>query len=240
MKLGLRGTTVLLASGDDGVAPPEGPCLGDNEDIFVPDAVSSCPYMTSVGSTYIREGGKIGDPESATTSFPSGGGFSNIFATPSYQASAVSNYLTNHNPGYKSYNITDEKIPENSGIYNAGGRGYPDLSAWGDHGVLILGGEQIRERGTSMSAPLVAAIFNRINEERLKAGKATVGFVNPTLYAHPEIFNDVTIGNQKGGGSYGHGCLGSSGFSAVPGWDPVTGLGTPNYPKFLSVFSALQ
>lgn len=154
--------------------------------------------------------------------------------------SVVSNYLTNHNPGYKSYNITDDKIPDDSSVYNAGGRGYPDLSAWGYYGVLTLGGTQTREGGTSMSAPLVAAIFNRINEERPKAEKGTVAFVNPTLYAHPEIFNGLTIGNQKGGGRYGHGCLGSDGFSAVPGWDPVTGLGTPNYTKFVSVFSALQ
>jgi tripeptidyl-peptidase-1 len=33
--------------------------------------------------------------------------------------------------------------------------------------------------GTSASAPVFASILNRINEERLKAGKSTIGFVNP-------------------------------------------------------------
>jgi hypothetical protein len=36
-----------------------------------------------------------------------------------------------------------------------------------------------------------------------------------------------------------HGCSGEVAFSAVKGWDPVTGLGTPNYPKLLEVFLAL-
>jgi len=105
--------------------------------------------------------------------------------------------------------------------------------------------------GTSASAPIFAAIPTRTNEERLGAGKATVGFVNPTLYQNPEAFNDITIGHNFG-------CL-TKGFFCAEGWDPVTGLGkaelrqrsdlhlltlhqrigTPNYPKLLDVFMAL-
>lgn len=85
-----------------------------------------------------------------------------------------------------------------------------------------------------MAAPLVAGIFNRINEERIAAGKGPIGFANPTLYAHPEMFNDITKGNQAGGG------CGTNGFSAVAGWDPVTGLGTPRYADMLEVFMALD
>lgn len=44
-----------------------------------------------------------------------------------------------------------------------------------------------------------------------------MGFVNPALYSHPEILNDITNGTNPG--------CGTPGFSAVPGWDPVTGLG---------------
>jgi len=58
-----------------------------------------------------------------------------------------------------------------------------------------------------------------------------VGFVNPVLYAHPEMFNDITLGDNPG--------CGTNGFEAVPGWDPVTGLGTPNFPKMLEVFLSL-
>ncbi len=79
-----------------------------------------------------------------------------------------------------------------------------------------------------MSAPIVASIFSRINEDRIRAGKSTLGFVNPALYkAYDEkkaIFNDITVGSNPGD------CH-TRGFQSAPGWDPVTGLGTPNYPK---------
>jgi tripeptidyl-peptidase-1 len=58
-----------------------------------------------------------------------------------------------------------------------------------------------------------------------------VGFINPVLYANPSALNDIKKGNNPG-------CL-TNGFSAVSGWDPVTGLGTPNYTKLLKVFMAL-
>jgi tripeptidyl-peptidase-1 len=73
--------------------------------------------------------------------------------------------------------------------------------------------------------------MRQINEERLAAGKSTVGFVNPVLYANPGILNDVTKGSNPG--------CGTDGFSAVSGWDPATGLGTPNYPKMLKLFMSL-
>jgi len=47
------------------------------------------------------------------------------------------------------------------------------------------------------------------------------------LYANPSALNDITIGGNQG--------CGTPGFSSAPGWDPVTGLGTPSFPKLLSV-----
>lgn len=88
MKYGLQGTSIFVASGDYGVA--ENTCLGPKQDIFVPDGLCSCPYITAVGSTYLPKGAKVGDSEVATERFSSGGGFSNIFATPEWQHSAVS------------------------------------------------------------------------------------------------------------------------------------------------------
>ncbi|EXV06545.1 peptidase S53 family protein [Metarhizium robertsii] len=234
MKYGLQGTSVFVASGDYGVA--ENTCLGPKQNIFVPDGLCGCPYITAVGSTYLPKGAKVGDSEVATERFSSGGGFSNIFATPEWQHSAVSEYLTEHKPSYKSYNTTDGKLPSSGGIYNRGGRGYPDISAIGDNGVVVVGGSQGTIGGTSMSAPLVAAIFNRINEERLNIGKSPVGFINPALYKaySKKAFNDITKGDQPGGG----GC-GTTGFSAASGWDPVTGLGTPKYTQLLEYFLSL-
>ncbi|KYK60569.1 alkaline serine protease AorO [Drechmeria coniospora] len=242
MKLGLQGTTLVMSSGDDGVARRSGPCLGPNEDIFAPDTAANCPYITAVGSTTLPAGSKAGDDEVATTSFSSGGGFSNIFTTPAYQRKAVSSYFDEHDPGYKHYNTSDGKIPDGGGIYNRAGRGYPDLAAVGDNGAFIIGGSHQLAGGTSMSGPLVAAMFTRINDERIAAGKGPIGFANPTLYQHPEMFHDITTGNQDKGGPDGDGgasACGNSGFSAVPGWDPVTGLGTPNYAAFLDVFMSI-
>lgn len=88
MKLGLQGVTIVFASGDAGVSDRNGACLGPNENIFSPD-YPDCPYVTMVGSTTLPAGSVPGDPETATTSFSSGGGFSNIYAQPSYQQGAI-------------------------------------------------------------------------------------------------------------------------------------------------------
>ena len=203
--------------------------------------------MTNVGATKVYPGKTINDPESAVfdpaevggnpTNFSSGGGFSNIYPIPKYQKEAVEKFFADHNPSYKSYsalvNNTSQiaSLGKDGGIYNRIGRGIPDVAANGDNiatswqGVFQLSG------GTSASTPIFASIVNRINEERLKKGKKPVGFMNPTLYQHPEVLNDITNGTNPG-------CW-TDGFSAVKGWDPVTGLGTPNYPKMLDLYLRL-
>ncbi|WPH02942.1 alkaline serine protease AorO [Acrodontium crateriforme] len=240
MKLGMQGVTVVLASGDSGVAArstddgnSDG-CLGTGQ-VFSPDFPASCPYVLGVGATLLT-GDVSKDEEVAVTRFPSGGGFSNIYPTPDYQKDAVTGYISQYTTGYKSYNFT---TPTNNptpaqygdGIFNNGGRGYPDVSAVGDNVVVITNGMPTLIGGTSASAPVVASILNRINEERIAAGKSTIGFVNPTLYKNPSAFHDITVGSNAG--------CGTNGFSVSPGWDPITGLGTPNYPALLDVFMAL-
>lgn len=238
MKLGLQGVSVVLASGDSGVAGSAGEggnadgCLGTGQ-IFAPDFPATCPYLTTVGGTTLPPGGNVKtDAETAVTRFGSGGGFSNIYPRPSYQQAAVSAYLTNTPPPYKSYSgVNNMNIGAGGGIYNKGGRGYPDVSAVGDNMVIFSKGAPTLIGGTSASTPIFASILNRINEERIAAGKSTIGFVNPTLYAHPEVLHDITTGNNPG--------CNTNGFSASKGWDPVTGLGTPNYPAMLKLFMSL-
>lgn len=157
---------------------------------------------------------------------------SSVYPRPAYQNAAVNTYLTQHTPSYKSYNTTYNKdIGANGGIYNRAGRGYPDISAVGDNVVIFTMGAPTLIGGTSASSPLFAAVLTRINEERIKAGKSTVGFVNPTLYKNPGAMHDITMGTNPG--------CGTDGFTAAKGWDPLTGLGTPNYPKLLKVFMAM-
>jgi tripeptidyl-peptidase-1 len=190
-----------------------------------------------------------------TIPYTSGAGFSNVFARPEYQETAVSNYFANYDPGYPYYSTTKGKnIGANGGLYNRNGRAYPDVAANGawthrtyppssspshpppltnpSTHTVYASGTLIREGGTSMAAPLVASIINLLNEERLAAGKATVGFVNPTFYGNPQAFHDITIGANQG-------CGLTFAFNCTPGWDPVTGLGTPNYNVLKQVFMQL-
>jgi tripeptidyl-peptidase I len=155
----------------------------------------------------------------------SGGGFSNYWAAPSYQDSTLANYFTNTPPPYD--NLTIYGTP----YYNKSGRGYPDVAANGLNILLYADGEPLFVGGTSASAPIFSSIITLINEQRLAAGKSRVGFINPTLYQNPQAFTDITTGSNPG--------CGTQGFSAVKGWDPVTGLGTPIFDKLLDVFMAL-
>ena len=90
MKLGLHGTSVLISSGDFGVASRSRQCLGPKHNIFVPGNLVGCPYVTAVGATQIPIGGSATDKKTATIQgFSSGGGFSNVNAAPSYQKDAL-------------------------------------------------------------------------------------------------------------------------------------------------------
>jgi tripeptidyl-peptidase-1 len=68
-----------------------------------------------------------------------------------------------------------------------------------------------------------------LNGARLAAGKTTLGLLNPLLYSildrEPSIFHDITSGNNPG--------CGSPGFAAQAGWDPVTGVGSPDFGKLV-------
>ena len=136
MKLGMQGISIVVASGDSGVAGPAGDdnadgCLGPTGAIFSPDFPATCPYLTTTGAVYLPPGGDVKkDQEVAVTRFPSGGGFSNIYPIPSYQANAVATYFATSNPPYPYYSsVNNDSFGANGGIYNRLGRGYPDFSA---------------------------------------------------------------------------------------------------------------
>ncbi|KAJ6789972.1 hypothetical protein PWT90_02927 [Aphanocladium album] len=183
-------------------------------DLKQPDVVS-----TSWGGTEHPDDLKLG-----STYLPPGGGFSNIFPRPDWQNEAVSTYLGKYVP--------------NECIYDRCGRGYPDISAAGDDGVVAANGEIFFEGGTSKSAPIFAAIITRINEERLNAGKMAPGFLSPALYKGyaKGTFINIVKGNQ---GHKSKACGTNQAFVASPGCDPVTGLGTPKYGQMLEYFGAL-
>ncbi|KAK2462488.1 hypothetical protein APHAL10511_005458 [Amanita phalloides] len=168
---------------------------------FVPTFPASCPYVTAVGAT-------VGIPEVGAGL--SAGGFSNYFNQPSYQTAAVNGYLNQIFPAY-------------NGLFNPTGRAYPDVSAQGQN-VLIFGNlSVIPVDGTSIAAPIFASIITLLNDLLISRTRTTLGFLNPVLYASSGILNDIIAGNNPG--------CNTNGFPAAPGWDPVTGLGTPNFPR---------
>jgi len=97
--------------------------------------------------------------------------------------------------------------------------------------VIAIDGNFSLVYGTSASSPTTGSILTLINQARYSAGKSSIGFINPVLYEHPGILNDIIEGGNQG--------CGTPGFSSAPGWDPVTGLGTPNYPKMLKLWMGL-
>ncbi|KAI0824504.1 subtilisin-like protein [Trametes gibbosa] len=222
-KLSLTGVTFVYSSGDAGVGGRQNVCLDEDGNqvqggkIFSPTFPGGCPYVTTVGATQVVPGHKVTDPESAVFQrFPSGGGFSNVFPRALFQKDAVANYLEKFPPGYAP------------NIFNASGRAFPDVSANGLNYSVVLDGEFRLVSGTSASAPTFAAILSAVNDARLAIGKRPVGWINPTIYsqAFHGAFNDITNGSNPN--------CGTQGFLAQPGWDPVTGLGTPNFPQLLA------
>ncbi|KAH7908104.1 peptidase S8/S53 domain-containing protein [Hygrophoropsis aurantiaca] len=230
-KLGLMGVTVLYSSGDYGVAGNDALCLNANGTqstngiMFNPSFPGTCPYITSVGATMIAPNSTVYEPETACEEvIYSGGGFSNYFAMPDYQKEAVAYYLETYPPDYPA------------DIWNSTGmsRAFPDISANGANYVVAIDGEFELVYGTSCSSPVSGAIFTLINDARLAAGKSTIGFINPTIYStdFSGLFNDITTGDNPG--------CGTNGYNATPGWDPVTGLGTPNFAKLVEAWLALD
>ncbi len=210
-KAGVRGISLLFASGDDGVGSVDdsssGNCLK-----FSPSFPAASPWVTAVG-------GSTGRQESGDSI--SGGGFSNFWDRPKYQISAVGSYLSNY----------ASDLPDSS-LYNSSGAGFPDVAAQSENYNVFIGGELIDSvSGTSAATPTFAGVISLLNDIRLKNGKSPLGYLNPLLYKHPEIFNDITDGNNPN--------CNTNGFQAKQGWDPVTGLGTPNFPKMAALIHSL-
>lgn len=96
----------------------------------------------------------------------------------------------------------------------ATGRGVPDVAGDADPQTgyaVLVDGNAIVVGGTSAVAPLYAGLLARVNQQ---LGKP-VGFINARLYANPGAFRDIVTGNNGA-------------FSAGPGWDACTGLGSPD------------
>ena len=202
--------TVIGSSGDAGaISSHEGPPVQVN-------MPASDPLALGVGGTILDAtpaGRYLGEMAWNDNTDASGGGYSTLWARPSYQDGLTRARAT---------------------------RGVPDVSANADPDTAMAtvdsSGQLSPDSGTSSSAPLWAGVIALADQE---AG-LRLGFVNPALYAiarswaYHRAFHDVVTGDNSilwPTGVY-------VGYTAGPGWDPVTGLGSPDAQYLVPLLAA--
>ncbi len=195
----VQGQSVIAASGDLGADD-----CADNQHAV--DDPAAQPWVTAVGATSLRGSqNTVWDNGLGA----SGGGASQIWGEPAYQATAA---------------------PPQSAVTCAGSgsscRQVPDVSLDGDpdtgYTTYFQGGWRAAG-GTSIAAPTFAALAALADGSPACAGRS-LGFLNPSLYgaaatAYPADFHDVIAGSNTFGSVLG--------FAAGPGYDMASGLGTP-------------
>ncbi|PIB01915.1 Tripeptidyl-peptidase sed2 [Cercospora beticola] len=231
-QIGARGVSLLFSTGNNGANGQE--AGGEHKTIFEPKFPASCPWVTAVGGTT-----NIGDEEAAVNgTIPiassvaitaSGGGFSNLFARPRYQANQVQSYIDQYVP--KTY--------ENESGFNSSGRGYPDVAAFSTQYPTFVDGFMLPIGGTSASTPTWAAIISLLNDYEAFHGRPPLGFLNPWLYSlNGTGLKDIVKGGENVGAcSAAQGCMLEKvlGYNTTEGWDAVTGLGSPRFRELVRV-----
>jgi subtilase family serine protease len=205
------GITFLASSGDEGATDYANLDATQISSVATTSFPTDEPWVLSTGGTTLHSNGSSAN-ESAWDG--SGGGFSSFFTEPAFQqalSGGVQSQLNNR-------------------------RGVPDVSADSDPytGMAFYcatcGGWNVTG-GTSAAAPTWAAMI-AIGDQMAGHG---LGYLNTALYqiaassSGQADFRDVTSGNN----SYNQGGVNVQGYDAVPGWDPVTGLGSPIAEKLL-------
>jgi kumamolisin len=198
------GVTVTVASGDNGSS--DGESDGKNHC----DYPASSPYDLACGGTRLDADPSTGAISSETVwndgagGGATGGGVSTLYPLPSWQASAG--------------------VPAASA--STGGRGVPDVAGNADPQTgyqVLVDGKQTVFGGTSAVAPLWAALIARLAQS---TGKK-FGLIQPLLYSGVAAGKDVPGFNDITSGSNGA-------YSAGPGWDACTGLGSPSATDLLN------
>ena len=162
-------------------------------------------YVVSVGGTDLTTSGAAGPWASETAWTDSGGGISpDKIAIPSWQK--LSGVINSSNKGSTTYrNGPDVSANANFTFYTCADQTTCLANEYG---------------GTSFAAPMWAAFIALVNQQLATEGESTIGFINPTIYSenvtssYGTDFHDITSGKS---GSY----------SAVTGYDLVTGWGSP-------------
>jgi tripeptidyl-peptidase-1 len=241
MKIAAMGTTILVSSGDAGSPGRTNELCDQNRSHINPVFPGGSPWVLSVGATYVQAFPKgttrwnstlchllecpSGTQEAMTTysmtGWTSGSGFTHWDETPSWQKRQVSTYLSEH----------ANELP-NGRYFNSKGRAYPDVATFGHNCAMYSGfGGWMGGDGTSCSSPMLAGVIAYLNDQQQSRGQPKLGFVNPLLYQIYEdtkgaAFHDITSGFS--GCTEQMWCGRNFGFYPTKGWDPVSGLGSPN------------
>jgi subtilase family serine protease len=195
-----RNVTVVASSGDTGVISDGGPPV----QVSLP---ASDPLVLGAGGTALgassATGAYHGEMAWNADTSASAGGYSSLFRRPSYQ----------------------DGVPRIGRM-----RGVPDVAADADSStamtLMFTGGVPYPAQGTSAATPLWAAVIALADQD---AGQH-LGFVNPAIYAiarspaYHRAFHDVVTGDN----SVFWPTRLFTGYQAGPGWDPITGWGSPN------------
>ncbi|NEN83506.1 S53 family peptidase [Paenibacillus elgii] len=205
------GVTICCASGDDGSTDR----VQDGR--YHVDFPASSPYVLACGGTRLESSGsaitqEVVWNEGALGGGATGGGVSDVFDRPDWQANA--------------------NVPPSANPERRIGRGVPDWAGNADPATgyqILVDGTRAVIGGTSAVAPLFAGLIAIINQ---KLGHS-VGFINPILYnlsAQHHVFHDITSGNNDMSGQNGP-------YEAQTGWDACTGLGSPDGTKLMNALS---
>lgn len=206
-RLDEQGVTVCVASGDQGAYGRHQPG-GHRRHV---DAPASAPFAVAVGGTSLKLDGRetAWTYQSRANGGATGGGFSNVFPQPAYQS-------TLH--------------------VQASGRGLPDVALNADPATgyqIVFRGQNAVVGGTSVAAPVFAALVALANQRRAASGKQPLSGLTQRLYtnAQPFPYHDITVGNNS--------FAGVQGFDARPGWDACTGWGSVDAAKFVAQLAEL-
>jgi kumamolisin len=168
----MLGVTVCVAAGDGGSAD------GVTDGNAHVDFPASSPHALACGGTTLKANGTAIASETVWNDSgdgATGGGVSDVFPLPSWQANA--------------------KVPPSSNAGAHVGRGVPDIAGDADPATgyaVRIDGSDIVLGGTSAVAPLWAALIARLNQLAPKR----LGLVNPLLYANPAALRDITSGSN--------------------------------------------
>lgn len=185
---------------------------GVNDGLAHVDFPASSPYALGCGGTRLETANNQVTSEVVWNDGPNsatGGGVSDFFPLPTWQANA--GVPPSANPGHHV------------------GRGVPDVAGDADPQTgydVYVDGQSVVFGGTSAVAPLWAGLIALMNQQRGQP----VGYLNPKLYQNyqklikDKALRDVTSGNN---GDY----------SAGPGWDACSGVGTPDGAKLRAALS---